>query len=468
MTMGKASDAALCSVSVSIDMLEQDPVLEILLKLVETKTHQVKVEWVAAASEKGTLSMSIGGSQVLLMQRNSILRSLFGAALHGAQDHHTNGCLSGRLFSVSASIHGRSHQAALNQASLTQWMSVADQLRKSGGGSDLDALITDLDQLLQRSAYVLPFAAAATLADLDLCVALWLLKLEVYPSSVTRWMTQVIAVLEQLASEAGVSLKTKLALPSPPSQPAPLTLFYGTEDADVVLSVLYEESGRNETTKQQKQHGVKADLKKPQESGTSNQSKQDAGNKVEKAKKEEKKKDGGGGGEQVIYNMTSLDIRVGKIINVWPHETADKLYCEEIDLGNGEIRQIASGLRPFYAQEDLQDRAVLVLCNLKKRTLVGFPSHGMVLCASNADHTAVEFVVPPEGSVLGERVTFEGLDASVDPEPETKVAKKKIFEMLAPDFKTDAAGNVVWKSHAAITSAGAVTALNKMANASVS
>jgi aminoacyl tRNA synthase complex-interacting multifunctional protein 1 len=163
-----------------------------------------------------------------------------------------------------------------------------------------------------------------------------------------------------------------------------------------------------------------------------------------------------------------MDIRVGKIIKVWPHETADKLFCEEIDLGNGEVRQIASGLRPFYKDSDLQDRIVLVLCNLKKRSLVGFASHGMVLCASNADHTAVEFVVPPAGTVVGERVTFEGIDPDVAPEPENKVAKKKIFEQVAPDLKTNDAGHVVWKSHVAMTSAGIVQALNKMPNASVS
>ncbi|EEC50207.1 predicted protein, partial [Phaeodactylum tricornutum CCAP 1055/1] len=102
-------------------------------------------------------------------------------------------------------------------------------------------------------------------------------------------------------------------------------------------------------------------------------------------------------------DISAMDIRVGKIIRVWHHEEADKLFCEEIDLGT-EKRQVASGLRPFYKKEDLQDRLVLVLCNLKARNLVGFPSHGMVLCASNSDHSAVEFVVPPTGSRIGERV----------------------------------------------------------------
>ena len=41
---------------------------------------------------------------------------------------------------------------------------------------------------------------------------------------------------------------------------------------------------------------------------------------------------------------------------------------------------------------------MLVLANLKARKLGGFNSHGMVLCASNDDHTDVKFVEVPAGS----------------------------------------------------------------------
>jgi methionine--tRNA ligase beta chain len=79
-------------------------------------------------------------------------------------------------------------------------------------------------------------------------------------------------------------------------------------------------------------------------------------------------------------DISALDIRVGKIVKAWHHPEADKLFCEEINIGEDKPRQLASGLRPFYKTEDLENRTVLVLCNLKARNLVGFPSHGMVLC----------------------------------------------------------------------------------------
>ena len=80
---------------------------------------------------------------------------------------------------------------------------------------------------------------------------------------------------------------------------------------------------------------------------------------------------------------------------MWSHEESEKLFCEEIDVGEGEPRLIASGLRPYMNAEDLDGRLVLVLCNLKERKLAGFPSHGMVLCASNEDHTVVKLVSVP-------------------------------------------------------------------------
>lgn len=54
----------------------------------------------------------------------------------------------------------------------------------------------------------------------------------------------------------------------------------------------------------------------------------------------------------------------------------------------------------------LQARKVVVLCNLKPRNMVGVKSHGMLLCASNEAHDAVEPLSPPEGAVVGERVWF--------------------------------------------------------------
>jgi methionine--tRNA ligase beta chain len=169
---------------------------------------------------------------------------------------------------------------------------------------------------------------------------------------------------------------------------------------------------------------------------------------------------------QVIreIDISQLDIRVGVITKAWAHEEADKLICEEIDMGEETgPRQIASGLRDYYNADDLEGQRVLVLSNLKTRKLVGFPSHGMVLCASKDGKT--EFVEPPEGAVIGERIFVEGFPG--DPATENQVGKKKMLDSIFPDLKTNDEGVVTYKGAALTTSAGTCKAQTGIAGADV-
>merc|ERR1719310_140070 len=104
-----------------------------------------------------------------------------------------------------------------------------------------------------------------------------------------------------------------------------------------------------------------------------------------------------------------IDVRVGQIVEAWEHPDSDKLWCEKIDVGEEEPREIASGLRAYYPTADqLTDRKVLVVCNLKPAKLAGFSSNGMVLCASSENKESVAFIEPPEGAMPGARVLMEG------------------------------------------------------------
>lgn len=59
---------------------------------------------------------------------------------------------------------------------------------------------------------------------------------------------------------------------------------------------------------------------------------------------------------------------------------------------------------PACPTQNLQQ--VVVLCNLKPRNMRGIKSHGMLLCASNDAHDAVEPLDPPADAPVGERVWF--------------------------------------------------------------
>lgn len=127
-----------------------------------------------------------------------------------------------------------------------------------------------------------------------------------------------------------------------------------------------------------------------------------------------------------------LDMRVGKIVEVDRHPDADALYLEKIDVGEANTRTIVSGLVKHVPIEEMRNRMVIVLCNLKPAKMRGILSEGMVMCASTPEK--VELMNPPLNAVPGDLVHCEGYtrnpDAQMNP-------KKKIFETVAPDLLTN-------------------------------
>lgn len=176
--------------------------------------------------------------------------------------------------------------------------------------------------------------------------------------------------------------------------------------------------------------------------------------KEKKAAEIAKSQQGQESGDPDQPEFTKMEIRVGKITKVWNHEEADKLFCEEIDVGEDAPRQIASGLREHYTLEDMQDRLVLVVCNLKAAKIVGFSSNGMVLAAKGEDK--VELITPPEGSKVGELVFIEGLTG--EPLSSAQVKKKKTWDKVAKGLKTGDGGVATWDGKTIQTSAGACKA----------
>lgn len=185
-------------------------------------------------------------------------------------------------------------------------------------------------------------------------------------------------------------------------------------------------------------------------------------NAAAKAKKEAESKMSGQPRSTDI-DISQLDIRVGMITKAWEHKEADKLFCEEIDIGEATPRQIASGLRAHYSVDDLPGQRVLVLANLKCRTMLGFPSHGMVLCASNSEG-AVQFIEPPDDARIGERISVDGFDG--EPATENQVMKKKMLDAIFPDLKTDENGVPCYKGIPLSTSVGSCKP--SLANATIS
>lgn len=86
-----------------------------------------------------------------------------------------------------------------------------------------------------------------------------------------------------------------------------------------------------------------------------------------------------------IDEFEKIQLKVGKVIECQKVEKADKLLCSKVDLGEGKLRTIVSGIAKYYSPEEMVGKQVVVVANLKPVKLRGILSEGMLLCASDKD-----------------------------------------------------------------------------------
>lgn len=159
-----------------------------------------------------------------------------------------------------------------------------------------------------------------------------------------------------------------------------------------------------------------------------------------------------------LTDLSYLEIRVGKIIEISKHVEADELYIEKVDIGENIPRTIVSGLVNYCAIEELLKQEVIVVCNLKSRTIKGVISSGMLLCASNIESTKVKPITPPVGLELGSLIKFKGHKS----EPTTSGNKaNKSFTKIYKDLFVNDIGNATYKGIEFMTSKGPVTSTIK-------
>jgi methionyl-tRNA synthetase len=79
-----------------------------------------------------------------------------------------------------------------------------------------------------------------------------------------------------------------------------------------------------------------------------------------------------------------LDLRVGTVVQADAVPKADKLLKLLVDIGENEPRQIVAGLAQEFSPHDVQGRQVVVVANLKPRTMRGVLSQGMILAVHDA------------------------------------------------------------------------------------
>jgi len=96
--------------------------------------------------------------------------------------------------------------------------------------------------------------------------------------------------------------------------------------------------------------------------------------------KKESRSEQGKDKEISIDDFAKVKIQVGKILSVEPVQGSKKLLQFQMDFGNGDERQILSGIRQYYPNaSELLGKKVLAVTNLKPRKMLGHLSQGMLL-----------------------------------------------------------------------------------------
>ena len=103
-------------------------------------------------------------------------------------------------------------------------------------------------------------------------------------------------------------------------------------------------------------------------------------------------------------DFDKVEIRVAEVKEVSKVEGSEKLLKFRLDAGDGEDRQILSGIAKFYPNEqELVGKKLQIVANLKPRKMMGLLSQGMILSAEHDGNLSVLTVDPsvPNGSQIG-------------------------------------------------------------------
>ena len=86
-----------------------------------------------------------------------------------------------------------------------------------------------------------------------------------------------------------------------------------------------------------------------------------------------------------IDDFSKIDLRIATIVDCELVEGSDKLLRLTLDVGEGRLRNVFSGIKSAYKPEDLKGKMTVVVANLAPRKMKFGVSEGMVLAASAAD-----------------------------------------------------------------------------------
>ncbi len=109
-----------------------------------------------------------------------------------------------------------------------------------------------------------------------------------------------------------------------------------------------------------------------------------------------------------IDDFVKVDLRIAKIVNCEHVNGSDKLLRLTLDIGEGHLRNVFSGIKSSYQPEELIGKLTVMVANLAPRKMKFGMSEGMVLAASASDNKSnagIYVLNPWPGAKPGMRVS---------------------------------------------------------------
>ncbi len=100
-----------------------------------------------------------------------------------------------------------------------------------------------------------------------------------------------------------------------------------------------------------------------------------------------------------IDKFFETSLKIGTVVEAKEVKKSKKLLLLQVDIGEDRPRQVVAGIKEWYSVDDILNKQVCVVANLKPAKLMGLKSEGMLLASK--DSSGLSLIVPEKPKVNG-------------------------------------------------------------------
>ncbi len=104
-----------------------------------------------------------------------------------------------------------------------------------------------------------------------------------------------------------------------------------------------------------------------------------------------------------IDKFFETSLKIGTVVDAKEVKKSKKLLLLQVDIGEERPRQVVAGIKEWYSVEDILNKQVCVVANLKPAKLMGLKSEGMLLASK--DSSGLCLITPEKPKVNGSPIS---------------------------------------------------------------